>query len=63
MRRLSFADDGKHSIDPRFAAREGGAVDNPQQPGRTYVMGSTLVGVIVLAAFIFALVVGIHSFG
>ena len=38
-------------------------MDNPQHPGRSYVMGSTLVAVVVLAALVFALVVGIHSFG
>jgi hypothetical protein len=38
-------------------------VENPQHPGRTYVMGSMLVALVVLAALVFALVEGIHSFG
>lgn len=37
-------------------------VDNPQHPGRTYTMGSMLVALIVAAAFVFALLMGVHSF-
>jgi len=38
------------------------SVDNPQHPGRAYTMGSMLVALIVAAAFVFALLMGVHSF-
>jgi uncharacterized iron-regulated membrane protein len=50
---------------PRLRAAAGGkhlTVDNPQHPGRTYTMGSMLVALIVAAAFVFALLMGVHSF-
>jgi hypothetical protein len=54
-----------HKIAPRLRSARGGkhsTVDNPQHPGRTYTMGSLLVALIVAAAFVFALLMGVHSF-
>lgn len=38
-------------------------VSNPEHPGRSYSMASVLIILVVLAAIIFALLMGIHSFG
>ena len=38
-------------------------VTNPDHPGRSFTMGSLLVILVVAAAIVFALVMGIHSFG
>jgi hypothetical protein len=37
-------------------------MDNPQHPGRSYATGSMLVAAVVVAAFVFALIMGVHSF-
>jgi hypothetical protein len=54
-----------HEIAWRLRRAGGGkhcTVDNPQHPGRTYTTGSLLVALIVAAAFVFALLMGVHSF-
>jgi hypothetical protein len=38
-------------------------VTNPEHPGRSYTMGSLLVILVVAAAIVFALLMGIRSFG
>lgn len=38
-------------------------VDDPQHPERAYVIASSLVALVVLAALVFALIMAIRSFG
>jgi hypothetical protein len=38
-------------------------VSNPDHPGHSFTVGSLLVILVVVAAIVFALVMGIHSFG